>query len=79
MSVFALASRYTNDARVLLDEPVETPLDENAEHSQWQTAGFKYYFPILGKLVLFHVVPNDSALHRSGEKKTGHPQPFEPL
>jgi hypothetical protein len=51
MSVFALASRYTNDARVLLDEPVETPLEENAEHSQWQTAGFKYYFPILGKPV----------------------------
>ena len=79
MSVFALASRYTNDSRVLLDEPVETSLDENDEHCQWQTAGFKYYFPILGKLVLFRVVPKDSALHRSGEKKTSHHQSFEPL
>jgi len=75
MSVFALASRYTNDSRVLLDDPVET-LDENVEHSQWQTAGFKYYFPILGKLVLFRVVPKDSVLHRSGEKTTSRHQSF---
>lgn len=75
MSVFALASRYTNDSRVLLDDPVET-LDENAEHSQWQTAGFKYYFPILGKLVLFRVVLKDSVLHRSGEKTTSRHQSF---
>jgi hypothetical protein len=50
MCVFALASRYTNDARVLLDEPVEVTL-EHAEPFQWQTAGFKYYFSILGKFM----------------------------
>jgi hypothetical protein len=79
MSVFALASRYTNDVRVLLDEPVDTPLDEHAEHSQWQTAGFKYYSPILGKLVVFRVILKSSAPHRSAEEKTGHHKPCEPL
>ncbi|KAI0288527.1 fungal-specific transcription factor domain-containing protein [Russula brevipes] len=47
MSVFALASRYTNDMRVLLEEPADSPLDEHAEQSQWQTAGFKYYISTL--------------------------------
>ncbi|KAF8482796.1 fungal-specific transcription factor domain-containing protein [Russula ochroleuca] len=44
MSVFALASRYTDDLRVLMDEPVETSVGEHSEQSRWQTAGFKYYF-----------------------------------
>ncbi|KAI0250357.1 fungal-specific transcription factor domain-containing protein [Lactifluus subvellereus] len=47
MCVFALASRYTDDPRVLLDEPVEVPLEERAGPFEWQTAGFKYYFLIL--------------------------------
>jgi hypothetical protein len=79
MSVFALASRYTNDVRVLLDEPVETPPDEHDKHTQWQTAGFKYYSPILGKLMIFLVVPMSSTSHRSGEEKTRHHKPCEPL
>jgi hypothetical protein len=68
MSVFALASRYTNDVRVLLDEPVETPLDEDAKHTQWQTAGFKYYSPILGKLMVLLVVLK-AQHHTEVEKK----------
>ncbi|KAH9961592.1 fungal-specific transcription factor domain-containing protein [Russula dissimulans] len=47
MSVFALASRYTDDLRVLLDEPAKTTFDEHPEQLQWQTAGYKYYSPIL--------------------------------
>ncbi|KAI9455319.1 fungal-specific transcription factor domain-containing protein [Lactarius psammicola] len=47
MCIFALASRYTHDPRVLLDESVEDRLDERAEQSQWQTSGFKYYFSVL--------------------------------
>lgn len=67
MSVFALASRYTDDLRVLLDEPAETPAVEHSEHSRWQTAGFKYYFSILGKLVTLRIVLKGLACHRSGE------------
>ena len=52
MCVFALASRYTNDSRVLLDEPIEVPPNEHAEPFQWQTAGFKYFFSILGMLYM---------------------------
>jgi hypothetical protein len=58
MCVFALASRYSNDARVLLDEPVEVPLDEHVKPFQWQTAGFKYYFSILGKITSFIIELN---------------------
>lgn len=47
MCIFALASRYTHDPRVLLDESAEDRLDERAERSQWQTSGFKYYFSVL--------------------------------
>ncbi|KAI0301004.1 hypothetical protein B0F90DRAFT_1720863 [Multifurca ochricompacta] len=53
--IFALASRYTDDPRVLLDEPAELPLDEHAARLQWQTAGFKYYFSVLRKLVVSFV------------------------
>lgn len=51
MCVFALASRYTDDPRVLLDEPIEVPLKEHPESYQWQTAGFKYYFSIMGQFM----------------------------
>jgi hypothetical protein len=51
MCVFALASRYTDDPRVLLDEPIELPLNEHPEPFQWQTAGFKYYFSIMGQFM----------------------------
>jgi hypothetical protein len=61
MSVFALASRYTDDARVLLDESVESPIGEHSEQSRWQTAGFKYYFSTLGKVVTLHIVLKGSA------------------
>jgi hypothetical protein len=64
MSIFALASRYSDDPRVLLDEPVENPVEEQ---SRWQTAGFRYYFSILGKIVSFCIILKDSADHRSGE------------
>jgi hypothetical protein len=67
MSVFALASRYTDDLRVLLDEPAETPVAEHTEPSRWQTAGFKYYFSILGKLVTLGIVLKGLAYHRCGE------------
>jgi hypothetical protein len=67
MSVFALASRYTNDSRVLLDEPVESPVGEHSEQSRWQTAGFRYYFSILGKTVSLRIILNDSRNYRSGE------------
>jgi hypothetical protein len=77
--VFALASRYTDDLRVLLDEPVEVALDEHVEHSQWQTAGFKYYFSTLGKLVVFCVISESSSSHRSGEKETNHREYRKPL
>ena len=63
LSVFALASRYTDDLRVLLDDPVETPV---GEQSGWQTAGFKYYFSVLGKIVSLRIILKDSANHRSG-------------
>ena len=65
MSVFALASRHTVDLRVLLDEPVETPVEEHSEQSRWQTAGFRYYFSILGKTMSLPIVLKDSANHRS--------------
>ena len=52
MCIFALASRYTHDSRVLLDESDEDCLDERAEQSQWQTSGFKYYFSVLGMVSL---------------------------
>jgi hypothetical protein len=67
MSVFALASRYTDDLRVLVNEPVETPVGEHFERSRWQTAGFRYYFPILGKIVSLRIILKDSANHRSRE------------
>ncbi len=67
MSVFALASRYTDDSRVLLDEPVDTSVGEHSEQSRWQTAGFKYYFSILGKIVALRIVLKDSTNHRSRE------------
>jgi hypothetical protein len=67
MSVFALASRYTDDLRVLLDEPVETPVGEHSEQSRWQTAGFRYYFSILGKTMSLRIILKDSPNHRSGE------------
>ena len=63
MSVFALASRYTDDLRVLLDEPAER---EHSEQSRWQTAGFRYYFSILGKAVSLRIVLKDLPNHRSG-------------
>jgi hypothetical protein len=53
MCVFALASRYTNDSRVLLDDPVEVLQNEHAEPFQWQTAGFKYFFSILGMFIWY--------------------------
>ena len=71
MSVFALASRYTNDVRVLLDDPVETPLDERAEQSQWQTAGFKYYFSILGTLVAFCMISQQLSVPQKWRIKDG--------
>jgi hypothetical protein len=52
MCIFALASRYTHDPRILLEELAEDRLDERAEHTQWQTSGFKYYFSVLGMLPL---------------------------
>jgi len=61
MSVFALASRYTDDLRVLLDETVESPVGEHSEQSRWQTAGYKYYFSILGKIVPLRIVLEGSA------------------
>lgn len=67
MSVFALASRYTDDLRVLMDEPAETSVAEHSEQSRWQTAGFKYYFSILGKIVTLCIVFESSAYHRCGE------------
>jgi len=67
MSVFALASRYSDDPRVLLDEPVETPVEEQSEQSRWQTAGFRYYFSILGKIVSLRIILKDSVNHRSRE------------
>jgi hypothetical protein len=67
MSVFALASRYTDDLRVLLDEAVESPVGEHSKQSRWQTAGFRYYFPILGKIGSLRIILKDSADHRSGE------------
>ena len=79
MSVFALASRYTEDSRVLLDEPVETSVGEHFEQSRWQTAGFKYYFSILGKIVTLRIVLKDLAYHRRGESKVGRPEPREPF
>jgi hypothetical protein len=56
MSVFALASRYTDDLRVLQDETVER---EHSEQSRWQTAGFRYYFSILGKIGSLRIILND--------------------
>jgi hypothetical protein len=67
MSLFALASRYTDDLRVLLNEPVETPVGEHSEQSRWQTAGFRYYFSIVGKTVSLCIILKDSANYRSGE------------
>jgi hypothetical protein len=67
MSVFALASRYTDDLRVLLDEPVETPVGGHSKRSRWQTAGFRYFFPILGKIVSLRIILKDSTNHRSRE------------
>ena len=67
MSVFALASRYTDDVRVFLDESVETSVGEHSEKPRGQTAGFKYYFSILGKIVSLRITLKDSANHRSGE------------
>jgi Fungal specific transcription factor domain len=67
MSVFALASRYTDDSRVLLDKPMESPVGEHSEQSRWQTAGFRYYFSILGKIVSLRTILKDSVNHRSGE------------
>jgi hypothetical protein len=52
MCIFALASRYTHDPRILLDDSARDRLDERAEQSQWQTSGFKYYFLVLGMLPL---------------------------
>ncbi len=56
MCIFALASRYTDDPRVLLYEPAESGLDDLAEQSQRQTAGFKYYFSVLGMLRLRRII-----------------------
>ena len=52
MCIFALASRYAHDPRILLDYWAGDRLDERAQQSQWQTSGFKYYFSVLGMLPL---------------------------
>ncbi|TFY83575.1 hypothetical protein EWM64_g443 [Hericium alpestre] len=44
MCVFAQASRYTDDERVLLPEPPDKPPDEEMARLRWQKAGFGYYF-----------------------------------
>lgn len=67
MSVFALASRYTDDLRVLLDEPVGTPVGEHSKQSRWQTAGLRYFFPILSKILSLRIILKDSTNHRSRE------------
>ncbi len=49
MCVFALASRYSKDERVLLPDPPDEPLDDEYMRLRWQKAGFKYYFAAMGK------------------------------
>ncbi len=71
MSVFALASRYTDDSRVLLDETVETPIGEPSEQSWWQAAGFKYYFSILGKVVTLRILFQGLSLPQKWRIKSG--------
>ncbi|KAA1473897.1 hypothetical protein DENSPDRAFT_931268 [Dentipellis sp. KUC8613] len=44
MCVFALASRYSKDERVLLPVPPGEHLDDEYIRRRWQKAGFKYYF-----------------------------------
>ncbi|KAI0047765.1 hypothetical protein FA95DRAFT_1492043 [Auriscalpium vulgare] len=48
---FALASRYSSDERVLLDDPPEDPseeLEDTPGDMPWQRAGMKYYFATMG-------------------------------
>jgi len=54
MEVFALASRYSDDERVLLDEPSDRPLDSDVKASMWHKAGYKYYFAAMS--ARFHFV-----------------------
>ncbi|KAI0267136.1 fungal-specific transcription factor domain-containing protein [Gloeopeniophorella convolvens] len=62
MGVFALASRYIDDPRVLLDELPDTPSEGRTGQLQWQTAGFKYYFSITGVEKEGRAVLNASSL-----------------
>jgi Fungal specific transcription factor domain len=47
MEMFALASRYSDDERVLLVEPSDKPLDSDAKGARWHKAGYKYYFAVM--------------------------------